>query len=229
MGNLRVFHFTPRGTAEPYCAIQKPDYGNPEKGFGNPRGVYKVDLTVPSKDAQALINKINKLHEANYAEICEKFEAERPELLKKLARGKKLLEPYEGNMPYFINDDGTVTFKFSSYASYVDKKTEELKPLVLKVVDSKGKRINNVPAISGGSELKARFSMFAYGFSAVAGASVKLQLDSVMLIRLVELEAEEVDGEWLDEAVDGGYETRALQREAMVKALPRFIPDVCDR
>lgn len=201
MAIKKEFMFTPRGTAEPYCAIQKPDYGNPEKGFGNPRGVYKVDLTVPSKDAQALINKINKLHEANYAEICEKFEAERPELLKKLARGKKLLEPYEGNMPYFINDDGTVTFKFSSYASYVDKKTEELKPLVLKVVDSKGKRINNVPAISGGSELKARFSMFAYGFSAVAGASVKLQLDSVMLLKLVEFGGG--DDEWGDEAEEG--------------------------
>ncbi|QVW21437.1 DUF2815 family protein [Pseudomonas hormoni] len=201
MAIKKEFMFTPRGTAEPYCSIQKPDYGNPEKGFGNPRGVYKVDLTVPSKDAQPLINKINKLHEENYSAICEQFEVDRPALMAKLGRGKKLQEPYEGNMPYFVNDDGTVTFKFSSYASYVDKKTEELKPLVLKVVDSKGKRIDNVPAISGGSELKARFSMFAYGFSAVAGASVKLQLDSVMLLKLVEFGGG--DDEWGDEAEDG--------------------------
>lgn len=200
MAIKKEFMFTPRGTAEPYCSIQKPDYGNPEKGFGNPRGVYKVDLTVPSKDAQALINKINKLHEANYASICDQFEVDRPGLTAKLGRGKKLQEPYEGNMPYFVNDDGTVTFKFSSYGAYVDK-NGDLKPLVLKVVDSKGKRIDNVPAISGGSELKARFSMFAYGFSAVAGASVKLQLDSVMLLKLVEFGGG--DDEWGDEAEDG--------------------------
>jgi len=200
----KEFHFTQVGIADDYCSIQKPDYGNPEKGFGNPRGVYKVDLTVPSCDAQPLIDKINKLHEENYAAICEQFEVDRPELLKKLGRGKTLLEPSEGNMPYFESDDGTVTFKFASYASYVDKKTEELKPLVLKVVDSKGKRIDNVPAISGGSELKARFSMFPYGFSAVAGASVKLQLDSVMLLKLVEFGGG--DDEWGDEIVEGGYE-----------------------
>ncbi|KPA96917.1 DUF2815 family protein [Pseudomonas asplenii] len=211
MAVKKEFMFTPRGTAEPYCAIQKPDYGNPEKGFGNPRGVYKVDLTVPSKDAQPLINKINKLHEVNYAAICEKFEEDRPSLMAKLGRGKKLQEPYEGNMPYFENDDGTVTFKFSSYASYVDKNTEELKPLVLKVVDSNGKRIQDVPAISGGSELKARFSMFAYGFSAVAGASVKLQLDSVMLLKLVEFGGG--DDDWAAEAEEG-YVAEENRQEA---------------
>ncbi|WP_156046223.1 MULTISPECIES: single-stranded DNA-binding protein [Pseudomonas] len=219
-----MFHFTPRGTAEPYCFIQNPDYGNPQKGFGNPRGVYKVDLTVPGEKAQPLINKIKKLHETNYRAQLAEFKKNRVVAIKRPGPGKKLQEPYEGNMPYLVNDDGTVTFKFSSYASYVDKKTEELKPLVLKVVDSKGKRIENVPAISGGSELKARFSMLAYGFSAVAGASVKLQLDSVMLIRLVEVGAEDVDEVWLDQAVDQGYETCAIKRAAMVKTLQRFIP-----
>jgi hypothetical protein len=198
MENVYVFHFTPPGAAEPYCFIQKPDYGSPEKGFGNPRGVYKVDLTVPGEKAQPLINKIKKLHETNYRAQVAEFKKGRVAAIKRLGPGKKLQEPYEGNMPYFINDDGTVTFKFSSYASYVDKQTEELKPLALKVVDSKGKRIDNVPAISGGSELRARFSMLAYGFSAVAGASVKLQLDSVMLLKLVEFGGG--DDEWGDGA-----------------------------
>src|SRR5450830_632450 len=155
----KEFHFTPVGIADDYCAIHKPDCGRLEMGFGNPRGVYKVDLTVPSREAQPLIDKINKIHKANYRAQVAEFKKGRVAAMKNLAPGRKLQEPYEGNMPYFENDDGTVTFKFSSYASYVDKKTEELKPLVLKVVDSKGKRIDNVPAISGGSELKARFSM----------------------------------------------------------------------
>lgn len=199
--STKQFFFTPKGVAEPYCSIQKPDYGNPEKGFGNPRGVYKVNLTVSRADAQPIIDRIVRMQEQSYAAICEDFEKNRASLTAKLGRGKKLLEPYEGDLPFFENDDGTVTFKFSSYASYQDKETKETKPLTLKVVDAKGKRIDAVPAISGGSELKVRFSMFAYTFGAVVGASVKLQLDSVMLIKLVEYAAGNDD--WADETEEG--------------------------
>lgn len=189
-GFKKEFFFTPKGKAEPYCSIQKPDYGNPEKGFGNPRGVYKVNLTVPSRDAQPMIDRIKRAHDANYAQILEDWEnGGKAAAVAKLQRGKKLLEPYEGDLPFFENDDGTVTFKFSGYASYVDSKTKESKDIVLRVVDAKGKRITAVPAISGGSELKVRYSQFAYTFGAVVGASVKLQLDSVMLIKLVEYAA----------------------------------------
>ncbi|WYW04365.1 ssDNA binding and annealing protein [Pseudomonas phage vB_PpuP-Kurepalu-2] len=198
----KEFFFTPKGKAEPYCSIQKPDYGNPEKGFGNPRGVYKVNLTIPSKDAQPMINRIVKAHEANFAAIMEAWNnGGEAEARSKLQRGKKLLEPYEGDLPFFENDDGTVTFKFSGYASYTDSKTKETKEIVLKVVDAKGKRIDAVPAISGGSELKVRYSQFAYTFGAVVGASVKLQLDSVMLIKLVEFAAGGDD--WSGQEEDG--------------------------
>lgn len=186
----KQFFFTPAGKAEPYCSLQKPDFGNPEKGFGNPRGVYKVNLTLPSKDAQPMIDRIVKAHEENFAAIMEAWNnGGEAEARSKLQRGKKLLEPYEGDLPYFENDDGTVTFKFSGYASYKDSKTGDNKDIVLKVVDSKGKRIDAVPAISGGSELKVRYSQFAYTYGAVVGASVKLQLDSVMLLKLVEYAA----------------------------------------
>ncbi|WYW04220.1 ssDNA binding and annealing protein [Pseudomonas phage vB_PpuP-Kallioja] len=200
--STKQFFFTPKGIAEPYCSIQKPDYGNAEKGFGNPRGVYKVNLTVSRKDAQPIIDKIVKLQEQNWATIQEEWaNGGEAKARAALGRGKKLLEPYEGDLPYFENDDGTVTFKFSSYASYQDKETKETKPLTLKVVDSKGKRIDAVPAISGGSELKVRFSMFAYGFGAVVGASVKLQLDSVMLLVLKEYASGSDD--WAEETEEG--------------------------
>lgn len=183
----KVFIFSPRGIAEPYCSLQKPDYGNEAKGFANPRGVYKVNLTVPRKDAQPLIDKIVKAQEANWAAIMEDWKNGGEDAARaKLQRGKKLLEPYEGDLPFFENEDGTVTFKFAGYASYTDKNTQENKQIQLRVVDSKGKRIDAVPAISGGSELKVRFSLFPYSFGAVVGASVKLQLDSVMLLKLVE-------------------------------------------
>lgn len=198
-GNKKQYFFSPKGTVEPYAYLHKPDYGNEE--FKQPRGVYKLNLTVPSGEAQAMIDRIVKVQEENYNAILEAWENGGREAAKaKLGRGKKLLEPYEGNLPFFENDDGTVTFKFSSYASY--QKEDETIPLVLKVVDSKGKRIEDVPNISGGSEGKARFSMFAYGFTAIAGASVKLQLDSFMLTKLVEYAG---GNEWGDEAEEDGF------------------------
>lgn len=188
--STKQFLFTPVGTAEPYCSIQKPDFGNLEKGFGNPRGVYKVSLTIPSREAQPLIDKITKAYDKNWAEISEAWEnGGRAAAQAKLARGKKLLEAYQGELPFFENEDGTVTFKFSGYASYKDQKTDENRDIVLRVVDAKGKRIEAVPAIAGGSKLKVRFSIFPYTFGAVVGASVKLQLDSVMLIELREFAA----------------------------------------
>jgi hypothetical protein len=200
----KEFFFTPKGVAEPYCSIQKPDYGNPEKGFGNPRGVYKVNLTVPRAEAAPHIARIIKCHEANWAAIQEEWANGGEAAAKaKLQRGKTLLQPYEGQLPYFENDDGTVTFKFAGYASYQDKVTKESKEILLKVVDAKGKRINAVPAISGGSELKVRYSMFPYTYGAVVGASVKLQLDSVMLITLREFAAGSDD--WAGEE-EAGYE-----------------------
>ncbi|WP_212760540.1 DUF2815 family protein [Pseudomonas fluorescens] len=214
------FHFTPRGIAEPHCSIHKPDYGNPEKGFGNPRGEYKVNITCSSADAQPIIDEIVKAHEANYAALMKQFEKDGPALRAESQNGRQLQEPYEGDMPFFENDDGTVTFKIKGYASYIDTKTQESKPLVLKVVDAKGKRIENVPAISGGSELKVRFSLFPYGWSNVAGASVKLQIDSVMLIKLVETDSNGFDDVWRDEIVEGGYEVADPASDALVKALP---------
>lgn len=200
MSNKKQYFFSPKGTVEPYAYLNRPDYGN--ENFKQPRGVYKLSLTVPSSEAQAMIDRIVKVQEENYAAIVEAWENGGKEAAKaKLKRGARLLEPYEGELPFFENEDGTVTFKFSSYASY--QKDEETIPLVLKVVDSKGKRIENVPNISGGSEGKARFSMFAYGFTAIAGASVKLQLDSFMLTKLVEFAGG--DNGWGDEAEEDGY------------------------
>ncbi|MFL1495726.1 single-stranded DNA-binding protein, partial [Pseudomonas antarctica] len=102
---------TPKGIAEPYCSLQKPDYGNPEKGFGNPRGLWKVDLTVSSRAAQPLIDTIVQAHEANYKKLLAEHEKNPPVV----PRGKKPLLPYEGDMPFVDNGDGTVTFKIKGY------------------------------------------------------------------------------------------------------------------
>lgn len=186
-----------RGVAEPYCYLAKPDFGHGD--FKNERGVYKVSLTVSNDDprCQKMIDEIVEAHETDYAARLEDYEANPP----KVVKGKKPLKPYVGDLPFMDNEDGTTTFNFKCYGSFTDKKTGENKPIELAIVDSKGKRIRGErPAISGGSELKIKYTLFPYGWSAVAGASVKLQLDSIMLIKLVEFGGG--DDDWGDEVED---------------------------
>lgn len=191
--------FTPIGVVEPYAYLAKPDYGRDT--FANERGKYKLNLTMPSALAQPHIDRIVAIHEADYEARCAEFEEKRPELTKKLARGKKLVEPHTGDLPFFENDDGTVTFKFVSWASY--EKDGEMIPLTLKVVDAKGKPIKDVPNISGGSEGKARFSIVPYGWNPTVGCSVKLQLEGFMLTKLVEFGGS--GDEWGGQEEEDGY------------------------
>lgn len=81
------------------------------------------------------------------------------------------------------------------------------------MVDSKGKRINDVPLIAGGSEIKVKFSMVPYGWSAVAGASVKLQLEGVMLVKLASFGGGSED-DWADEVEEGGFEASNSSRKS---------------
>lgn len=193
------------GVAEPYAYIAKPDFG--QGSFKNERGVYKVSLTIPNKACQGMIDAIVKAHEENYERLVAEYEENPP----KVARGKKPLEPYEGDMPFFDNDDGTTTFNFKCYGSFTDRKTGENKPINLVVVDSKGKKIQDVPIIGGGSKLKVKFSLVPYGWSKVAGASVKLQLESVMLVELATFGGGGDD--WADEVEEGGYEAEDTPRK----------------
>lgn len=198
MAIKRKVFTTPKGTSEPYAYIAKPDFGG--QGFENPRGTYKVSLTLPNDSkTQAMIDAIVACHEEDYARRLEEHEANPP----KVVKGKKPLQPYTGDLPFFDNGDGTTTFNFKAHASYEDKKTGESKKINLSVVDSQGKRINDVPLIAGGSELKVKFSMVPYGWTNVAGASVKLQLEGVMIISLATFGGESDD--WGDEVEEGGY------------------------
>lgn len=179
--NKKVFT-TPVGECEPYAYIRQPDFGS--ENFKNPRGVYKVDLTLP-KDNPSCIKMMDAIvacHEENYAAKVAEFEENPP----KVARGKKPLQPYEGDMPFIDNEDGTVTFKFKAYGSYTDKKTGENREIKLLVVDSKGKKLEPVPIIAQGSKLKVKFKMIPYSWNPTVGASVKLQLESVMVVELAE-------------------------------------------
>lgn len=194
----KVLFVSPLGIAAPYVSLQKPDYGNDE--FPQPRGEHKVNLIVPKKDAAPLIKKLTKIADDAYAEMVAENEANPP----KVAAGKRPIPVRQGDMPWFEDGQGNVIFKFKCYASYVDKKTNETRAINLKVADARGKKIDVVPNISGGSELKVRFSVFPYKWNTAVGASIKLQMDGVMLVKLVEFGGGD-EGGWDGEEVDGGY------------------------
>jgi hypothetical protein len=125
-------------------------------------------------------------------------------------------------MPFYERGDGTVTFKFKRYASYIDQNTQEVKPLPLEVVDPQGTPIENFPAIADDSELKVKFSQFPYSLTPVAGASVKLSLEGLMLVKLVELD--DSNG-WEGEVVEGGY---TVDDTMLIHAYPStYIPTHC--
>ena len=192
------------GVVEPFSHLTKPDYGNGK--FKNDRGVYKASLTLSNSNqrCQSMIDEIVKVHEEHYLPLKEEYEANPPPV----ARGKKPLLPYEGDLPFIDNGDGTTTFKFSCYASYTDKKTKETKAINVTIVDSKGKRIEDLPAfIGGGSKLKIKYSLIPYPWNPTVGASVKLQLSSVMLVELASGGAGGGD-DWSDDAEEGGYEAQ---------------------
>lgn len=195
--NKKVFT-TPVGECEPYAYIRQPDFGS--ENFKNPRGVYKVDLTL-DKDNPSCIKMMDAIiscHEENYAAKVVEFEENPP----KVARGKKPLQPYEGDMPFIDNEDGTVTFKFKAYGSYTDKKTGENREIKLLVVDSKGKKLEPVPIIAQGSKLKVKFKMIPYSWNPTVGASVKLQLESVMVVELAEFGGSDL---WGDDDYEDGF------------------------
>ena len=172
--------FTPVGTVEPYSYIAKPDFGLGP--FASKRGKYKINLTIASDKAQPLIDKILKLHEADYAKRLAEHKKNPPQV----QRGRKPLLPYQGVLPFIENEDGTVTFKFAGWASY--EKDGELVLRPLRIVDTTGELIVDASDIAPGSEGKVRFTIVPYGWNATLGASVKLQLEGFMLTTLVELD-----------------------------------------
>ena len=188
MASDKKFITTPLGTVGAYPYIQRPDTEY------NDRGEYRIKLAVPSGKAQRLIDLIVAAHEENVAKL-------------KASPKYKDKRLKEGDMPFFEDNEGNVVFTFKMYGSFKDRDTGEMKALTLRVYDSTGKRIEDVPAISGGSTGKVSFSLFAYAPNGAVGASVKLQLSKFQLKDLVVYTGSGNDsfGNEDDEEMAGGY------------------------
>lgn len=189
----KEFFFTPIGTVEPYSYIGKPYFR--QGSLATDRGQYKINLRIQIDEAQDLIDKIVKIYVGDYAKRVTEYKKNPPQV----QRGRKRLTPYQGDLPFIDNRDGTVTFKFAAWSSYEHE--GETLPRPLLVVDAIGEPIADVPKIWGGSEGKVRFSIVPYGWNSLIGASVQLQLEGFMLTKLAELAGSQ--GSWTDHEEKG--------------------------
>lgn len=199
--------FTPIGICQPYAWIAKPDEKYPPARY---KGNIALDKNSPV--TQEIIAKIDELYTNARELLVEKF-AEKPP---KGKRGQPAPTPEEAadeamnDLPYWDSDDddNTVILQTSSKADRKNSKTGETKRITIRVVDSKGKPINNPPIINGGSKVKFKVAIRGYADTGIGGG-VTLDLESVMIVELVEFTGG--SNEWGDEVVDDGFVTREQQ------------------
>ena len=174
------------GRLGPYPYLTQPDFGFGE--FKQARGKYKCTLDLDADDPKCvqMMEEIKELHDANYQEILGAFK-------KKGGRGKA---PKQADLPYFENGDGTVTFKFNSWASYVSRTTNENIKLELPVRDKDGKPFPEAPRLYEGSEVRIKFNLVPYGNTTI-DSGVKLQLQMVRVYSIAEFGG---DDDWGDDA-----------------------------
>lgn len=216
----RKTYTTPIGVVGPYPYLQKPDKGN-EK-FPKPRGEWSCKLAIPEGKAQELIDLLTAASEANFKKYNE---VEFPKMVKDAqAKGKKPPKRCTEYNDFFYEDgNGNVVFTFKGHASYEDKKEGCMKEITLRVYDSKGARIMEVPRINKDSEGRVDFSIIPY-VSAVAGVGIKLQLNKFQLLKLVEYTGGGNDtfGAELDEEYEGGFEADQMPSGGGFDETPQY-------
>lgn len=175
---------SPRGVFV-YPALTKPDYGT--KDYPKPDGEYKVTLRVPLAVAEAW-------RDGPLKAIIDRARAEADVEFKKLpvATRKKLGEltwNAVGTDEYDKQTEeptGYVLFKFTMKAGGVRKKDKSPWSQKPSVFDSKGKRLDKVPEIWGGSEGRVSVEASPYFIPGTGAAGVSLRMKAVQLLKLVQ-------------------------------------------
>lgn len=178
---------SPKGTFR-FPKLSEPDYGN-EK-FPKPDGEYSVQLILrlDSPEAIHLISKLSPLHEQAVAEAKEAF-SKLPVATRKKLKEVTINDPV--NVLYDKDTEeetGEVFFKFAMKASGERKKGPkagtrwERQPVVF---DAKGKRLDPIPEIWGGTVGKVSASVTSYFIPGTGAAGIKLNLEGVQILDLV--------------------------------------------
>lgn len=152
---------TPKGTAV-YPRIDTPD-----TKF-NADGVYSCKLHVEEGDFNTFSLKVTDIVDREYDAECK-------------VKGKKLKKA--SSTPIRITPDGD----FELYAKQVAQRQTKkgLLTFTIPVFDSKGTRIETIPAIGSGSQLKLSTEVYTW-YSDMQGFGYTLRLKAVQLLDLVE-------------------------------------------
>lgn len=177
----------------PIGIARYPHLDKPDEYKGDVK--YKCDLVLdPSNDEDSEFLDDLK---ARAEDAFERFQTELQEKVdnkelkgKKLADAKKELKAMEVQYPFEpeYDDEGEETGRYvvksKSKAQFTDKKTGETRTKRLPAFDSNGKRMDKVPAIWGGSELRLSFDVYPYHMEANSIAGISLLIAGVQIIEL---------------------------------------------
>lgn len=163
-----------------------PRLNEPDTKF-KPEGEYSVKLIVPQADAKPLLDKLAPLHADAVKEGKAEFKAmDKATLAKMKAKGKDF------NVNPFYSDEvdedgektGNVEFFFKMTASGTSKKTGKEWSRKPAMFDARGKKIVVNPW--GGTVGKVSFEARPYFIKGTLSAGLKLALEAVQIIDLVE-------------------------------------------
>lgn len=156
-------------------------------------GEYSVKVKIGSEGGEALKEKLQPIAEKAFEEAKAKIK-ESLEGLKgaKLVKAKESLEKLALNalpvQPEY-DDDGNETGNYIVIAKMPavkkDKDTGKTTKRRPDIVDSKGKVLENVPLIYGGTEGVVKAFIMPYFNAATATAGASLRLNAVQIIKLV--------------------------------------------
>jgi hypothetical protein len=202
MAAKRKYHkfITPKGTLR-YPRITKPDYGN-EK-FPKPNGEYSVQAIFRLDDPafQSFLERIQPHYDDALAKAEEEFKKLKIDVRKKL--GKVTQNPLYGTIydPDTEEETGEVVMKFACGHSYVDKKTDEKKLLPKPDIFDAYKRPAKGVDPWSGTTARVAFSIEEGGYfiPGTGAAGLRLRLDAVQIIDLVEGGSRSADSYGFDE------------------------------
>ena len=185
-------YITPVGVAV-YPYLDKPDTKFKEEGE------FRTKLRMSAEAAAPIIELVD-------AEMAEAKKIEKLiEATKKLPKGKTIPEntPYKNAVDDQGDETGEIEFNFAATASGVSKKNGKPWTRTIDIFDAKKKKMTG--GIWSGSKLKVAYTIGSYFINAKVGYGVKLYLEAVQVIELVQGGNRNAEGYGFGE--EEGYES----------------------
>ena len=181
-------YVSPKGEAL-WAKLDTPDYTFKDDGE------LSIDLVVDEDTAEAMREKHSDLLKEQIAEVKKEKKSKKIKLAANEGMSIKPQENEEGE------ETGKYVIKFSTVGTTRDG-TEKTVP----VFDAKGNKLDTALKVGNGSTVKVCYSPSAY-YSAALGAGVKLYLNAVQVLDLVEFSGGSAESYGFEE--EEGFEAAA--------------------